>query len=534
MSDLYDLAVVGSGFAGSLLSMIAHNLGRRVLLIERGAHPRVVIGESSTPLSNLLLEDLADRYHLPRLKPFSKWGSWQKSYPGVACGLKRGFTFHHHELGHPRSPDSLRRDQLLVAASPHNAIADMHWYRADFDHFLVREAQHLGVHYIDHLRLDRFIDNGDAISLQGNRNGERVTFNARFVVDATGPRGFLHQALGLSELALPNFPATQALHNHFSGVKRLGDLAGSRLVDFADTPPYPIDDAAVHHVFDGGWVWVLHFNNGITSAGVAATGETAARLALPDGTLGWNRLLDLIPALHEQFADARRVLPFAHIPRLSFRTAAITGRRWAMLPSAAGFVDPLLSTGFPLTLLGVSRLAAIFEQEQEADLDHLRHYAAQTDAELVATARLIAALYANMADFPIFTALSLLYFAAASFSETARRLNKPHLAKSFLLHDDKRFGPAFVHLLDRAMHPRTESESATLAEDILRAIESFNVAGLGNPARQNWYPVDAEDLLKSAHKLNASRKDILQLLHRCGFSVDADKEAISAPAAQTQ
>ena len=145
MSATYDIAVVGSGFAGSLLSMIAHRLGHSVILIEKGVHPRVVIGESSTPLSNLLLEELATRYGLPTLRPLAKWGSWQRAYPDVACGLKRGFTFHHHVLGAPAAPDPERRDQLLVAASPRNEIADTHWYRADFDHLLVREAEKLGV-----------------------------------------------------------------------------------------------------------------------------------------------------------------------------------------------------------------------------------------------------------------------------------------------------------------------------------------------------------------------------------------------------
>src|SRR5580658_8113393 len=94
----YDIAVVGSGFAGSLLAMIARRLGRSVVLIEKGTHPRVVIGESSTPLANLLFEELCVRYDLPSVKPLAKWGSWQRTYPEIACGLKRGFTFHHHSL----------------------------------------------------------------------------------------------------------------------------------------------------------------------------------------------------------------------------------------------------------------------------------------------------------------------------------------------------------------------------------------------------------------------------------------------------
>jgi FADH2 O2-dependent halogenase len=534
LSEVYDIAVVGSGFAGSLLAMIARRLGRRVVLIERGRHPRVVIGESSTPLSNLLLEDLADRYDLPALKPLAKWGSWQRTYPEVACGLKRGFTFHHHVLGTSTPPDPMRRDQLLVAASPRDEIADTHWYRADVDHFLVREAQRTGVEYVDEVKLVRFVDGDDAVTLEGKRNGREVSFSAKFVVDATGPRGFLHKALGLGELVLPGLPATQALYTHFSEVTRLGDLPSSR-TDSREAPPYPIDDAAVHHVFDGGWVWVLRFNNGITSAGVAATDETAARLKFADGgSASWERLLELIPVLQEQFAGAKAERLFTHIPRLGFRSEAVTGcnrgrNNWALLPSAAGFVDPLLSTGFPLTLLGVSRLAEIFGNDWDSDrfATRLQTYATQTDGELLATARLIGTLYKNMGDFSVFVALSLLYFAAASFSEMARRLDRAHLAKSFLLHDDAQFGPECLQLLERAMLTRTEAESAELVDDILRAIESFNVAGLGNPERRNWYPVEADDLLRAAHKVDASREEIMQLLRRCGFA-DAESTSLAA------
>ena len=38
----------------------------------------------------------------------------------------------------------------------------------------------------------------------------------------------------------------------------------------SERPPYPPDDAALHHVFEGGWIWVLRFRSGIVSAGVIA------------------------------------------------------------------------------------------------------------------------------------------------------------------------------------------------------------------------------------------------------------------------
>jgi FADH2 O2-dependent halogenase len=113
--------------------------------------------------------------------------------------------------------------------------------------------------------------------------------------------------------------------------------------------------------------------------------------------------------------------------------------------------------------------------------------------------------------------LSLLYFAAASYSENARRLGRPWLADSFLLHDHPVFGVASRDLCARARLPRSGEESRNLVADILAALEPFNVAGLGDPLRKNWYPADAEDLFRSAHKVGASRGEIAELLERCGY-----------------
>ena len=260
---IYDIAIVGSGYSGTLMAMIARRLGFSVVLLERETHPRITIGESSTPLSNLLLEELAHRYDLPRLLPLTKWGSWQQQYPHLACGLKRGFTFHAHVLGQAHTAPRSRSNQLLVAASPSDSIADTHWYRADVDAFLLQEARSLGADYFDRVHLARYSQESDLQILEGAREENSVAYYARFVIDATGPRGFLHRTLGLGEATLPGVVPTHSLYNHFTAVERLEHTVFSRTEGH---PPYPIDDAAVHHVFDGGWVWVLQFNNGVTTA----------------------------------------------------------------------------------------------------------------------------------------------------------------------------------------------------------------------------------------------------------------------------
>jgi FADH2 O2-dependent halogenase len=136
--------------------MIARRLGYRVMLLERGRHPRFAIGESASPLAGVLIEQLADRYDLPRIRPLSAFGTWQRTYPDVVCGLKRGFTYFRHERNQTYRVDADRSTQLLVAASPNDELSDTHWLRSDVDHFLVREAIDTGVEYLDDIQLESF------------------------------------------------------------------------------------------------------------------------------------------------------------------------------------------------------------------------------------------------------------------------------------------------------------------------------------------------------------------------------------------
>ena len=474
-------------------------------MIERGSHPRFAIGESSTPLANLLLERIATTYDLPRIRPLCEWGSWQKSYPELACGLKRGFTFYHHEFGKTWEPRKDRANELLVAASPRDEVADTHWYRADFDAFLVKEAQALGVEYLEETELTSASPWNGQLRLQGAREAQDVDIRARFVVDATGPHGFLHHALRLPAAGFSDLPCIEGLYTHFEGIHCWDELFP------CFGAPYPPDDAAMHHVFPGGWIWVLRFDNAITSAGVARVSKGDSDLG-EEG--GWERLLKNLPAVQAQFADARPVMPFIHVANLPFRSAVAAGPNWALMPSAAGFVDPLLSTGFPLTLLGVPRLAEILKHLY-APTAQLKAYEAQTLREVDRAAQLIAALYANMDRPQVFNALTLLYFAAASFTETAHRLNRPELAgNTFLLGDHPTFAPAFHRCIELGLQ---RADPPSVIKHMIGAIEPVDIAGLSDVSRHNSYPVLASDLRNTAHKLHATQAEIDDMLVRCGF-----------------
>lgn len=518
MNTSYDIAIIGSGFGGSLMAMVARRLGYRVVLIESGKHPRFVIGESTTPITNLLLETLAQGYDLPRLLPFTKWGTWRQTYPEIAVGLKRGFTFYHHTLGEAFRPDPARQNELLVAASPHDRIADTHWYRPDFDQFLMREAVAMGVEYRDETELEHveFSANGATLTLR--RQGVEETCTAEFVIDASGPRSSFQRLLGIGDAPFSDYPVTHTLYTHFCHVKRWDALH-----PLADTPPYPVDDAAVHHVFPGGWIWVLRFNNGITSAGVACTQTVSDELCLQEGANGWARLLERLPSVRECFAEAEATLPFVFAPRMAFRRQQIAGERWALLPSAAGFIDPLLSTGFPLTLLGIERLARILEQHKTSFTDlqpDLAEYAKTTHDDLGITAQAVAALYACMDDFPVFAAVTKLYFAAVMFSETKRRLGKTAEVNSFLLREHPTFAPVCAQCFAAVTRGdwRAGKRDELLAT-IREAVEPFDLAGLNDATRQNWHPCLAEDLLAGVAKLSTTTVELKTLLERAGFCV---------------
>src|SRR5262252_7105542 len=120
MSDRCQVAIIGSGFGGSLMARVLAVIGYDVVLLERGSHPRFAIGESTTPLANLSLERIARRYGLSDCYHLAAHGRWLQRYPELRRGLKRGFTFYRH---HPDAAlDAEQR--LLVAASPNDHVAD--------------------------------------------------------------------------------------------------------------------------------------------------------------------------------------------------------------------------------------------------------------------------------------------------------------------------------------------------------------------------------------------------------------------------
>jgi FADH2 O2-dependent halogenase len=501
------IAIVGSGFAGSILARVLQVQGHQVLLLDRGRHPRFALGESSTPLAAICLERLAARYGLDDLHALAAWGRWKERLPHLRRGLKRGFTFYGHTTGRPYANGAANERRVLVAASPTDAVADTHWLRADVDHHLALQAAAAGVEVVEEAELTGL----EARHRNGQRNGwhlagthkqRPVRFEADLLIDASGPGGFLARHLPIPRVETA--PNTSLVFGHFEGLADFSEVTGAAL----PIGPYPDEQAAIHHVLEEGWMYVLPFDHGTVSAGfVIAQERTREELASLTPDAAWERLLSRYPTLRDQFAPARPTRPIAKIPRLQHRLGRASGEGWALLPHAFCFLSPLFSTGIAWSLLAVERLALLLEAGGNIDEGFAR-YGALLDREADHIQTLVAGAYERMADFDRFTAYSLIYFAAASFGEASQRL-LPAPAdgwawQGFLGSTD----PVIQEMLARVL-AGPDSE-----DDIRAAIAPRNLAGLADPARNRMVPVDLDVLIEKAPLLGLTLEEIRREIPR--------------------
>jgi FADH2 O2-dependent halogenase len=507
-----EIAIVGSGFAGSLSALILHQAGRRVVLIDNGVHPRFAIGESSTPIANMVLGDLARKYDLPRVAPLAKYGHWRATYPQIACGLKRGFSYFRHEPGRRFQPTSGHTHELMVTASPRDEVGDTHWYRADVDAFLAGEVRAAGVPFLDATCISAVSDGDEGKFLfAGQRENEPVRIRAGFVIDATGGGGFLRRHLRLADQAANLQTCSRALYGHFRRVPRWHDVVDSAGVQFFDEHPFDCDASAMHHLLDGGWMWLLRFDNGVTSVGLMVDD---ARFPLDESVpvdVEWANWLCRYPDLQKLLSAAELADPpgrLVRTGRLQRIVSQSVGRNWALLPHAAGFIDPLHSTGIAHSLCAVEQLVEILEtdtrQGRFTDSPQLqtalKGYQQRMTQEFALIDRLVRGCYQTLRDFRLFTAISMVYFAAATTYEHRRADNSGGHHDAFLCADDKQFCSVVQQLageLDRLLSQGAANEDAIAQFEraTAAAVAPFNRVGLCDPAVNNMYrytaaPVD--------------------------------------------
>jgi FADH2 O2-dependent halogenase len=515
------VAIVGSGFSGSVLARVLAAMGHRVVLLERGSHPRFAIGESTTPLANLALERLARRYNLTDCYHLAAHGRWLERYPDVRRGLKRGFTFYKHHPNQPFADRGLASERLLVAASPSDDIADTHWLRADVDHHFVREAARAGVDYQDRVELTDAQITTRGVRLSGRQNGSAVTYNVDFVIDASGPGGFLARQLSIPSGLARTQTRSALVFSHFENVRHMTEV-----VPGLPEGPYPDDWAAMHHVIDGGWMYSLRFDHGVVSAGFALTPRGLAAVTksrAPDPSRLWHDLLARYPTIGAAFADAKAVMPLGFRSRIQHRLTRAAGPRWVLMPHTYAFVDPLFSTGIAWSFRAIERLALCFE-DGLPDPKQLKRYERLLGAEADQIDRLVAGAYEAMDSFDRFAAQALIYFAAVSFAEARQRLVEGDPWSGFLGVDDPVLGPLPRESLRRL---RRGPKNGAFERWVAEAIAPRNIAGFADPAAHNLYPVDLDVLVDRHALLGLSRDEIIAALPRLRGATDKPGVVVS-------
>jgi FADH2 O2-dependent halogenase len=245
---------------------------------------------------------------------------------------------------------------------------------------------------------------------------------------------------------------------------------------------------------------------------------------LPTDAL-WSALLGRYPTITSLFAESAPVMPLAFRPLIQHRLAWAGGERWALLPHAFAFVDPLFSTGIAWGLRAVERLALSFESAKLAkrypSAAELSRYESQIVAEADQIDLLVAGAYDAMSHFELFAAQAMLYFATVSFAEVSQRLHgDDDVAWSGFLG----VGDPILDSLPReslahlASITRSRGESGTaderrrFVEWIRQAISPRNVAGMADTSRNNLYPVDFDVLIERHELLGMTRDQLVAAL----------------------
>ncbi|MBI4270757.1 MAG: tryptophan 7-halogenase [Candidatus Rokubacteria bacterium] len=342
-STRFDVAIIGCGFEGGVLGTILARHGYKVLMVDESSHPRFVLGESTVRHVWRTMKIMAERYDIPEFRDKLNSGAAVHKYVTSSCGIKKNFGFVYHREGEHQRPEEAT--QLVIP--PAGEGYEAHLYRQDIDSFLVHTAAHYGakIRYntpIAHVEVD---DGG--VTLKSSKGD---TFMARFVADASGPGSLLSRLWGLRDDPPRIRTNTRCVFSHMIDVTPYDDL---ELPNGVPRMPERWYSGTCHHIFDGGWLWVIPFDNreGSTNT-VCSIGLNLDNVKFPKpenktAEEEWNEFLGRYPSIREQFKNAKAVREWVATGRLQKTLSRGVGDRWVVMSAAhgSGFLDAVFSRG---------------------------------------------------------------------------------------------------------------------------------------------------------------------------------------------
>lgn len=347
----YDVAVLGSGIGGSVLSAILARQGFRVLLLEKGTHPRFALGEAMQPQSSMLLWILGERFDVPEIQNLS---STDRILANVTrnCGVKKTFGFLYHEEG--KRQDPAQAHLLIPPATP--LVSESHLFRQDIDHYLVKAAVKYGADYRDRTDVEDFAIGADGVVLR-TAAGEEL--HARFLIDGTGHKSVVARKLGLRPEVSELRTQSRTIFTHMRGFRRYDDTLAPEERPGLSRGWY---EGTLHHVIDGGWFWIIRFDNvpgsesDLTSVGLTLDMRKYPQRGIPPEQ-EFAEVVARYPSIAAHLAGGEAVRPWVGTGRLQFSATDSVGPRCFLLSHAHGVIDALYSRGMINTFEQIHALA---------------------------------------------------------------------------------------------------------------------------------------------------------------------------------
>ena len=337
-----DVIILGAGLAGSAMAAVLARGGATVLVLDAGTHPHFAIGESTIPYTSMLMRLVSERYDVPEIKYLTTFEAVQGKITS-SCGIKRNFGFLYHREGQKQLYNEAHEFPI-----PKITHTENHFFRQDVDAWMLNVALKYGARVRQYVKV---------VDVDVDDNGVTVTddkgrqFRARYIVDASGFRSPVAQKFGLRETPTRLRHHSRALFTHMVDVTPYEETVPKG----AHGNPTKWSQGTLHHLFEGGWLWVIPFNNHVraTNPLVSVGLNLDPRIhPQPEGLTPqeeFDQFIARFPDIKAQFAKAKSVREWVRTGRLQYSSSQTIGYRWCLTSHAAGFIDALFSRGLSNT-----------------------------------------------------------------------------------------------------------------------------------------------------------------------------------------